>query len=147
MYANTIDGIQYVLDGYRIVAFKTPLPLEERPDNISLTCNLENCLQKNIDNAKILNVPDKKALKEYIKAYKEKQKSMGIKLVTPPFYNFGRNLPEVNADYLLDMINIFPNGTFYANGQKNIFVEDYEGNRGTLLGIHKRDIYAKETKL
>lgn len=146
-YANTINGIQYVFDGYRIVALKTPLPLEERPDNISLTYDLEAYLQENIDNAKILKIPNKKALKEYIKAYKEKQKSMGIKLVTPPLYNFGRKLPEVRADYLLDMINIFPNGTFYANGQHNVFVEDSEGNRGNLLGIRKMDIYAEATKL
>lgn len=146
-YANTIDGVQYVSDGYRIVALKTPLPLEERPDNISLTYDLEAYLQENTDNAVILNIPNKKALKEYIKAYKEKQKSMGIKLVTPPFYNFGRKLPEVRADYLLDMINIFPNGTFYANSQYNVFVEDSEGNRGNLLGVRKMDIYAEATKL
>lgn len=137
-YANTVDGVQYVCDGYRIVAFKNPLPLEGRPDNVALNCDLVAHLQENIDdNSIILTTPDKKALKAYIKEYKEKQISMGVKLVTPPIYNFGRKLPAVNSEYLLGMMNIFPDGTFYANNECNIFVEDKEGNRGKLLGMRK----------
>lgn len=144
-YANTIDGVQYVCDGYRIAAFKNPLPLEEKPDNVELSYDLKVHLQENTDNAAILNIPNKKALKAYIN--ERKQKAKGIIYGFFPKYNFGENLPMVNAEYLLDMINIFPNGTFYANGQHNVFVEDSEGNRGNLLGIRKMDIYAEATKL
>ena len=143
-YANTVDGVQYICDGYRIAALKTPLPLEERPDNVELNYNPEGYLQENIDdNSTILTIPDKKALKVYIKAYKDEQIAMGIKFVIPPIYNFGKKLPAVNSEYLLDMINIFPDGTFYSNNEYNIFVEDKEGNRGNLLVMRK---IASETK-
>lgn len=135
-YANTIDGIQYVCDGYRITAFRTPLPLEERPDNVSLTYNFEDFLKRKGYDAVKLNIPDKKTLKAYIK--EEKQKAQGTKCRFIPKYDFGKNLPMVNAYYLLDMINIFPEGTFYADDPFTVFVEDPEGNRGKLLGLRKK---------
>lgn len=144
-YANTVNGVQYVCDGYRIAAFRTPLPLEERPDNISLTYDFENYLRENIDYAVALNIPDKTALKAYISEEKQKARGMIHKFI--PKYNFGKNLPMVNADYLLDMINIFPDGTFYADDSLSIFVEDPEGNRGKLLGLRKKDKNAEATKL
>lgn len=144
-YANTVDSIQYVCGGYRIVAFKNPLPLEERPDNVSLTFNFEDTLQRKTHDAVILNIPDKKTLKAYIK--EEKQKAKETKCKSVPKYDFGENLPMVNANYLLDMINIFPDGTFYADDLLTIFVEDHEGNRGKLLGLRKKDINAEATKL
>lgn len=144
-YANTIDGIQYVCNGYRIAAFRTPLPLEERPDNISLTYNLKGYLQAKTYDVVTLKIPDKKALKAYIK--EEKQKAQETIYGFIPKYNFGKNLPMVNADYLLDMINIFPDGTFYTDDPFSICVEDPEGNRGKLLGLRKKDINAEATKL
>lgn len=144
-YANTIDGVQYVCDGYRIAAFKKPLPLEERPDNVSLTFNFEDNLKRKGYDAVTLNIPDKKTLKAYIK--EEKQKAQGTIYGFVPKYNFGKNLPMVNADYLLDMINIFPDGIFYADDPLSIFVEDPEGNRGKLLGLRKKDKNAEATKL
>lgn len=147
-YANTVDGVQYVCDGYRIAAFKNPLPLEERPENVALNYDPAGHLQENIDdNSTILNIPNKKALKAYIKAYKEKQKAIGIKYPTPPMYNFGKGLPLVNSEYLLDMLNIFPDGTFYANNEYNIFIEDSEGNKGNLLGMRKLPKDKGATKL
>lgn len=144
-YANTIDGIQYVCDGYRIAALKTPLPLEEKPDNIGVIYDFESYLRENIGYAVTLNIPDKTALKAYINEEKQKARGMIHKFI--PKYNFGKNLPMVNADYLLDMMNIFPDGTFYANGQYNVFVEDSEGNRGILLGLRKKNANAEATKL
>lgn len=153
-YANTIDGVQYITDGYRLIGLKTFVSVEENP-NPATDTDIEwfkrTLSENNINgNETALNLPDKKFLETYIKTKKAERKAEGVK---PRFasairYNFGKGLPMVNAEYLLDMMNIFPNTTFYANGEKKpIKIEDKDGNKGFLLPLRKPETDTEVTKL
>lgn len=141
-YASTIDGIQYISDGYRAAAFTTPLPLEEKPDSVSgFDYNGIFANEKRFEESGNirLEIPDRKELAAYIKVAKAEQKAKknSVKEVR---YNFGKDLPMVNAEYLADMIDIFPNARFYAKSAgSNVYIKDENGDRGVMCYIAKPD--------
>lgn len=136
------DGLQCICDGFRGVQLKTALPLEKLSADIE-TLNLT----KFIDDAKqnndiVLELPELKALKTYIKLCKAESKQ--------DFYNydFGPGLPFVNAEFLADLLEILPGCKAYAktNGF-NIYFESDDG-RGMLCNVRPGDnVERKKTEL
>lgn len=81
-----------------------------------------------------LLAPTVPELQAIIKKAKEKKQK--------PVYDFGEDLPAVNAKYLLDMLRIFPDATIYRSSgkapkNKAIFFESAHGD-GLLLPLYKR---------
>ena len=137
-----IDGLQYICDGVRGVQLKNALPLEALPDNVETVQ-----LNKIIDDAKkynniVLELPELKALKTYIKLCKAESKQDFY------FYDFGPGLPFVNAEFLADLLEILPGCKAYAktNGF-NIFFESDDG-RGLLCCVQPgKNAERKKTEL
>ena len=140
------NGLQCVCDGFRGVQLKNALPLDEIPADVK-TVNLAQL----IDNAKqnntiILELPELKALKTYIKLEKFKNKVAKTKDII--YYDFGPGLPFVNAEFLADQLEILPGCKAYAktNGL-NIYFESDEG-RGMLCNVRPGDdVERKKTEL
>lgn len=75
-YANTINGIQYISNGFFAAAFKKPLPLEERPESVLLDFNFKNIFPLSDRNGKIeLELPDRLALESFVKIKKLNEKA------------------------------------------------------------------------
>jgi hypothetical protein len=123
------NGLQCVCDGFRGAELKNPLPLEELPADME-TINFARFLddaKKNNDI--ILELPELKALKTYIKLCKAESKRDFY------FYDFGPGLPFVNAEFLADQLEILPGCKAYAkNNGFNIYFESDDG-RGMLCNV------------
>ena len=136
------NGLQCVCDGFRGAQFFEPLPLEELPSDVE-TVNLNRLLddaQKNNNTA--CELPELKALKTYIKLCKaEKQKDI--------FYDFGAGLPYVNAEFLADMLELFPDAlAFFKPSQTiyNIYFESTSG-RGLLCAVRPGPDHERKTTI
>lgn len=151
-YAYTINGVQYMTNGYMLVGLTEHLTLPENTTGeipkFRFEQYLEDCEFHITDTVKMrLALPDVKKLKTYIKQcrknkYIDTNESDGI------IYSFGKDLPVVNAEYLLTMMEIFPTGTAYAGGTKTaIFFNDIAGNKGALMPINKKGKYEEVTDL
>ena len=135
-------GKQAICDGFRIFLFvneNTTLP--------KLPANIETMSEKSIDdmfndprkNTIEIEKPNTALLKAYIKRTKTKYSS--------PAYHFGDRV--VNAQYLLDVLEVMPNCKLYVSGEQNSYIKpiyavDDEGNESLLLPIRpeKREEYA-----
>lgn len=104
--AWTVDGSQYVCDSFRLVRLSDPLDLPTIPDNVE-PIDAARILEPSAKNEGArLELPDPAALRAYIKT--EKARHKGQRNAPPPSWDFGDDLPRVNAQYLLDMLEIFP---------------------------------------
>ena len=103
------DGAQYVFDGYRLFKLFDPLPLPTIPEK-ETPINAARAIDpaKN-NNGATLNLPELADLRAYIK--EEKARKKAIKDKTAPVYDFGDALPLVNAQYLLDALELLPGCT------------------------------------
>lgn len=110
------EGRQCVCDGYRAFRFKEPLPLEPRPENAGEAIDLDKIMPNGRDYA-ATPLPSAQELRSYIAI--EKAKSGG-KRGTCPLWDFGEGKPVVRADYLLDLVQVFPDAAeiFYGVGEK-----------------------------
>lgn len=62
-------------------------------------------------------------------------------------YNFDYGLPVVNAEYLADIMDIFPDGKFYANGSdSNVYIKGSDGE-GMICRMRKTEDDTEKTKL
>lgn len=142
-YAHTENGIQWILDGYRIAGFYDAIDLPEY-DDYKEKCNLSPTwfdVSKIIDGVEYdetpLPLPTIGELKSEIKIAKA-GKPRGIRVMWK--LECG---PLVNAQFLLDFMEAFPDMKIYpsANRMYNspLFIESEKGV-GILLPIHmKRD--------
>ena len=142
-YAHTENGIQWILDGYRIAGFYEAIDLPEY-DDYKEKCNLSPTwfdVSKIIDGVEYdetpLPLPTIGELKSEIKIAKA-GKPRGIRVMCK--LECG---PLVNAQFLLDFMEAFPDMKIYpsANRMYNspLFIESEKGV-GILLPIHmKRD--------
>lgn len=123
------NGLQCVCDGVRGVQIKNPLPLEELPadmETINFARFLDDAKQ---NNDIVLELPELKALKTYIKLCKAESKQDFY------FYDFGPGLPFVNAEFLADQLEILPGCKVYAKSNGfNIYFESDDG-RGMLCNV------------
>ena len=140
-YSHISNGIQYVLDGYRIAGFYEPLDLPEYDDYKKS----ENMMPTWYDVEKMFNnleyddtplqLPTVAELKSEIKIAKA-GKPRGIRVMWK--LECG---PLVNAQYLLDFIEAFPDAKIYQSANKPmsspLFIEAEKGF-GILLPIHMK---------
>lgn len=108
----TEDGQQCFTDGFRGFRLAEALPLEVTWI-VRVGKPLDLNLSKFIDAAKeantwSFNLPNLKTVKAHIKAVKAERKEEGIPLDTAIPYDLGDDLPQVNAQYLVDLLEILP---------------------------------------
>ena len=133
-FAKTIDGVQYILDGYRIAAFEPPidLPEWEGKDWFGITNGFE---RPNLEDYEELELPeDYKALYKVVKCKTDKYHKRVV-------YIFEGGL-IVNAEFLLDYLNGFTDAKAYKrkDDYKNnqpLFISGNEGF-GWLLPINNK---------
>ena len=123
------EGVQYVLDGYRLLAIKNKidLPETELASDIGKK-NIDAC-RRNCTNE--FPLPDAGELNAYIKQEIAKQKARGIKPnERKVFYDAGAQYPRFNAEYLLSMMQAMPGCTAkYGNVLSPVYFDggDVEG--------------------
>lgn len=136
----SLDGMQCYCDGYHGVRLHNPLPTEKIHTN-EMPIDLGRIVNSAKDNAGArLNLPSVAELKAHIKFQKAvKKANRNRDAIT---YEFGDNLPAVNAEYLLNMLELLPECK--ARAAKNspllgtIYFEAEAGD-GVLLPVRKRD--------
>ena len=147
-----IDNKQYVLCGYYGFIFNNPV------DGVPVASDqeIESSYIKIFQNAKNndynieLALPDRSELSAYIKTIKAKRKTMSAYLRKAPIvFNFGENLPMVNAEYLLDVIDTLPNAKlmFYKDHFNAPLYATGSDGESILLPMRKKDFTAGRTVL
>lgn len=110
------DGRQCVCDGFVAFRLKEPLPLEPRPDNVGNGIDLDNVMP---DGKGYVSspLPSAKEIRAHIAVEKAKA---GGKRGTSVLWDFGEGKPVVDAHYLLDLVNVFPDAAeiFHGAGEK-----------------------------
>lgn len=133
-----VDDVQMVCDSFRLVCLSDHLDLEKIPDDVQ-PINAERIVKcaKN-DHGATLTLPDTGTLKTYIKTQKAEKKA--AKDSTPPIWDFGDDFPAVNALYLLDFLEIFPDAIATASKDRPtlsaIYFKSADGD-GVLLPVRK----------
>lgn len=117
------NDLQCVCDGFRIVRLSAHLDLEKLPDDVQPIDAERIILGNKYNNGKVINLPDVGTLRAYIKTEKATKKATKDK--SGVIWDFGDELPAVNAQYLLDMLEIFPDATATVTA-----------TRATLSGIY-----------
>lgn len=127
-YAYTEEsGIQNICDGFCLVRLTEPLTLPELPAG-NTYINVKNIMPKQI-NPITLNLPSLSEFKSYYKLKKaEKAKTV--------YYDFGENLPLVNAEILIDIMTLVPNAVAKWEKYSIEFVND-DGDYALLMIIAK----------
>ena len=129
-YAKTIDGMQYICDGYILAKIKPIDTLPECPGALQYL-NVLDFFGKHTTHDNQIIVPDNAKLKAYIKDQKLKHKSEKNYKV---FYNFGKDLPLVNAELLSLAIDIM-DGNFncYCKNETSALYFSDENNNEVIL--------------
>lgn len=114
------DGRQCVCDSYRAFRLNEPLPLEPRPADAGDPIDLDNIIPDRKDYA-ATPLPSAKEIKAFIAIERAKA---GGKRGTDVIWDFGEGKPAVNAEYLLDLVQVFPDATeiFHGVGTKLLSV-------------------------
>ena len=135
-YAKTINGNQYICDGFILVKFVNPFELPECPEKLEYI-NAESFIEIAKKFSEELIVPDKTKLKTYIKTQKAEHK--GDKNFKGAVYNFGKNLPMFNAQFLVDAIECMDGEykIFYKDTKTSVYFVDGFGNEVVLCPISK----------
>lgn len=133
-YWKNADGMQCICDTFHAARLSEPLDLEPIHENAT-TIDIDNIFKFSQNNRDALNLPDVPTLKTYIKTEKSRLKTNNQKTV--PVYDFGDGLPLVNAQMLLDLLELLPDATATANGERgNIYFSSAVGD-GILCPISK----------
>lgn len=123
------EGRQCICDGYRAFRLKEPLPLEPRPADADDPVNLDAIMPKVIGSGYAsIPLPSAKEIREHIAIEKARR---GLKRGESPVWDFGPGKPAVNASYLLDLVNVFPDATeiFYQqNALRPLYVRCERGD-------------------
>lgn len=110
------EGRQCVCDGFRAFRFKEPLPLEPRPADAGDPIDLDKIMPDGKD-YEATPLPSAKEIKAFIAIERSKA---GGKRGADVIWDFGEGKPAVNAEYLLDLVQVFPDATeiFHGVGTK-----------------------------
>ena len=133
-----LNGMQCYCDGYRAVRLHNPLPTEEIPPE-ALPMDLSGIINGAKENMGAeLILPSIAELKAHIKIQKAVKKSNKDR--NPVTYDFGENLPAVNAEYLMDMLELLPECKARAAKHKPLIGLIYfeaEAGDGALCPVRK----------
>lgn len=113
-YAKTIEGKQYFCDSYAAVCLSadSALPLQECPESFDYP-NVTRMFKGAYNTA--INLPNREQLAGYIEIQKVAHKGeKGYK----PVFDFGAYLPVVDAQFLLDVMDIFPDAVCTVNASR-----------------------------
>lgn len=136
-YVKTIDGMQYICDGYILAKINSIGELKECPENLEYP-DFGKKLLENKNRDKELDVPDISKLKAYIKDQTAKNKDKkGYKIL----YNFGKDQPLVNAKMLNLAIDIMVGEykAYYKGESSALYFEDKKGNEVLLMPVSKKN--------
>jgi hypothetical protein len=127
--AWTENDKQYFTDAYQALELCEPLPLEAAPDGNRPP------IKKLFDGARTakgapVELPTVAELKSYIKIEKAKKPPVII-------WDFGENLPAVNAEYLLNILEILPGAVGSSNGLKSPLYFEAKQGAGLLFPVFK----------
>ena len=100
------DGRQCVCDGFRAYRLKEPLPLEPRPENAGDAIDLDKVMPDTRKDYAAVPLPSAKEIRAHIAI--ERAKYTGKRGGFTCTWDFGKGKPVVNAEYLLDMVQVFP---------------------------------------
>lgn len=103
---------QYICDAFSLIELNSPLDLIEIAPGLE-PINAARIMTDN-DGGAPLALPSADDLTLYIKAEKIRLKSAGEPRAVP-LWDFGDGLPAVNAQYLLNIIEIFPDAAATAS--------------------------------
>lgn len=105
-------GLQCICDGIRAFRLVDHLPgLPSIPDNVE-PFDLARCIDPaRRDFSRPLELPDVAEVKSWLKAEKARIKGEGIKTAAPICWDFGEGLPYVNAQFLIDALELLPGCT------------------------------------
>ena len=109
LHGARIEGeYQYICDSYIVARLAYPhhLQLEEAPANVEKVNGGALITANKATANSPLELPDVRALNAYIKSEKAARKA--TKDRTPILWDFGEGLPAVNAEYLRDVLEVFP---------------------------------------
>lgn len=126
-YACTMDGIQYVLDGHRIAAFYDPVGVPEWGGGSKNWFRVDRLIQRDFYSDIPMTLPTAGELKAELKIAKAEKKRC---LYT--FCHDGAYI-HINAQFLLDYVQAFPDMRVYANntgasaGRNPIYVSSDKG--------------------
>ena len=124
------EGRQCLCDGYRAIRLNDPVEgLKEvtTPNPFDLAKVFPTDVQPTV-----LDIPSSGELKAYIADPASPRKDKTV------LYDFGAGLPMVNAQWLKDMIDIFPDAVVTCDGATKPLVFISMKGDGLLLPIHKR---------
>ena len=117
------DGLQCLCDGFQAFRIKKPLTLPQLPDSLE-KLDLKRIVQPN--HGKALELPTVATLKTFIKTEKARLKAKKDK--SAPAWDFGADLPLVNAEMLLNALEILPGCTATAkNCTSGLYFESPHG--------------------
>lgn len=139
---------QYVVDGFRAFIFNEKCDSVPISDEKLFKSEVINLCKKVMPTEwkEELEIPDRNALATYIKAEKAKRSKRDK---SPIVYNFGKNLPMVNAEYLLDMLDGIQDGTLYNTGMYSVIYIKGLNGEAVLAPMEKSatQINAERTKM
>jgi len=104
-------GLQCLCDGYRAFRLAEHLPgLPSIRDGLE-PFNVAGCIDPCKNFSRPLELPDVAEVKSWLKAEKARRKGEGTREKLPPCWDFGEGLPYVNAQYLIDALELLPGCT------------------------------------
>lgn len=149
---HIINGKQYALCGYYGLVFDEPVngvPVSEDRQDDNAILNIFD-FSSNINYDTELDIPDRAKLAAYIKTTKAKRKNMSKYAQKEPIiFDFGGDLPMVNAEYLLNVIDGLPDGKLMFSSSHRLSPLHVIGSDGKaiLLPIRKRSEGTQRTEL
>lgn len=110
------DGMQYVMNLYRIFRFTDHIPMEPAPDNFQ-PVNAKRFFDDafSYDEFDTVELPSAAELKAYIKVNKA-TRGRNWNCI----YDFGCNKPAVNANYLMEIVSVFPDMVEMTFKKRNV---------------------------
>lgn len=135
------EGKQYVCDGTVAVELAEPISGLPAPEFDRVPFDVANVIDlASPNNGAVLPVPSLSALKTHIKASRAELKAAGKKSNCVPF-DFGEELPLMNAEILADILEIIPDAKFTASSRNPQFAAVYfEGasGRGCVMPVRRK---------
>ena len=132
-------GKQTVCDGFRAIRVNEPLDLPAAPSPCTL--DIDGLIAKAKSRATTkLKVPPLGELKGFIAVSKAENKAMNAgrankKLIV---WDFGEGFPAVDANYLLDILTVFPEADASCGGMDDPIYFSHDAGDAILLPIRKK---------